>query len=550
MANLLATQAGIDTLNRIACFLGRRRMSRNLKRSFYIAFDAWKTSGYFDKSVLLNQLNELTQDELVDLNTLLGELGCLEATLAPLTIYVDPVNGSDVSGDGSSSHPYASLYFIGNLPRMINHNVRVMLLNDLDMGTDALNLNFTIGPNGCFSLIGRSAPTTVTTSAGAGPFTVTAVSSYGTAPTSDYAHVLTFAEVWGVDELYGKWLKWTSGPNDGEAFQIHKNTANDIYIRGGCFSNPAIGHTCTIIQPTITLNCQRINLECFGPENNYEKISASQGLDSARLNVMNLNIDLRGTYTDSNHFVLKSSVQTQVSFVNLISDNSLSDAILIKSNLNQYPSADIDIAIYTMSSIANIDCLATAASACGVLLYNSDFLPPDFTFNSLVINGPDTVRCLDTRGLVRIIGNVQDCVISAFGLVVGDSSPVCDFHRNMVDGAATAHSISFINCGEWQVSNLFFTSPGLDVFSLQTVRLRVDAATMRFDPLALFTGFAFTYSFYGLSAVVINVSPATLSAATAFDIYFPGGVGGVAFPGADAQQTNALGCEFNYVFTP
>jgi len=550
MANLLATQAGIDTLNRIACFLGRRRMSRNLKRSFYIAFDAWKTSGYFDKSVLLNQLNELTQDELVDLNTLLGELGCLEATLSAMTIYVDPVNGSDVSGDGSSSHPYASLYFIGNLPRTINHNVRVMLLNDLDMGTDALNLNFTIGPNGCFSLIGRSAPTPVTTSAGPGPFTVTGATSYGTASISDYGHVLTFADTWGVDELYGKWIKYESGSNQGQAYQIHKNNANDIYIRGGCFANPAIGNTVSIIEPAITLSCQRINLECTGPENDYAVISASQGLDSSRLNLMNLKIDLRGTYTEYSHFVLKSSVKTQVSFVDLITNNLMENAIVLKSNVNQYPSSDIDISIYTLSSISNIDCLATAASACGILLYNVDFLPPDFTLNSLVIDGADTVRCIDTRGLVRIIGNVQDCLMNAFGLVVGYNSPVCYFHRNMVDGAAAAHSIHLINCGDWQCASLFFTSPGLDVFFLQQVNLHVVSNSINFDPLALFTGFAFNYSFLGSSTVVINHAPTTLSGATANDIWFPGGVGGVAFPGADAQQTNALGCEFNYVATP
>ena len=162
MADLLASQTGLETLNRIACFLGRRRMSRNLVRSFYIAFHEWQQSGYFNKTTLLNDLNELTQDELVDLNTLLGELGCYESTQEVMTIYVDPTNGSDVSGDGSATYPYASLSFLDTFPREIDHNVRVMLLSDLDMGVDPLNLNFTVGPNGCFSLIGRAAPTTVT----------------------------------------------------------------------------------------------------------------------------------------------------------------------------------------------------------------------------------------------------------------------------------------------------------------------------------------------------------------------------------------------------
>lgn len=543
MADLLASQTGLETLNRIACFLGRRRMSRNLVRSFYIAFHEWQQSGYFNKTTLLNDLNELTQDELVDLNTLLGELGCYESTQEVMTIYVDPTNGSDVSGDGSATYPYASLSFLDTFPREIDHNVRVMLLSDLDMGVDPLNLNFTVGPNGCFSLIGRAAPTTVTTSAGAGPFTVTAVTSRGTAPTSDYAHELTFADTWGVDELYGKWLRFESGTNQGEVFQIHTNAANMITIRGGCLANPQIGDTVSIIEPTITLNCQRINLEMTGPENNYKNT-----YDSSRLNIMNLNIDMTGTYTESDHFVLKSSIQSQISFVTLITDNDMPDAVVLKSRLNQYPSSDVDIATYTLTTISNIDAIDVTVSACGILMYNSDFLPPDLTFNSLVIDGPDIVRCIDTRGLVRIMGNVRDLNLCAFGLVIGYRSPACGFSRNIVNAEASSHSISLIHCGYWGISSVHFPSSGLNLFNLQGIILSLNLVNITFGVGVLYTGFGFQYSLAGLSQVVVNSSTGGIASTNA--IHFAGGVGTTAFPGPNLQATDALGSTFNVIITP
>lgn len=526
-------------------------MSRSLVTRFYTEYVKWTQTGYFDKSALISDSNPLTQDEMVALNTLLGELGCLDnATQQLMTIYVDAVNGSDVTGDGSTAHPYASLAFLNIFPKYINHRVRVLILEDLDMGTDALNLNFVIGPDGCFSLAGRSAPTTITTSAGAGPFTITNVANYGTPGTSDYAHVMTFAETWAVDELYGKWVKFLSGSNNGQAYQIHSNQANTILFRGGCFANPAIGNTIQVIEPTITVKCQRINLECSGPQNVYTLLTPTQGLDACRLNVMNLNLDLRGTYTESSQLVLKSSVETQISFVNVVTDNSMADSVLLKSNLNQYPSSDIDIATYTLSSISNIDCLGTAASACGILFENSDFLPAVFTFTSVIIDGANIVRCIDTRGSIRLRNNVRTFTLNCGGIIIGYQSPVCDFSRNIVDGEASSHSISLIECGSWHISKTYFSLPGLNVFNIQGVRLKVDLSTISFSTIAVFTGFAFNYSFLETSDVITADSTATIAGVTANDIWFPGGVGITAFPGADAQANNLLGCTFNYIASP
>lgn len=542
MVDLLASQAGLETLNRVACYLGRRRMSRKMKRLFYIAFKDWEQTGHFDKSTLLDSVNALDQDEIESLNTLLGQLGCLESTLAPMTIYVDPVNGDDVTGDGSSSYPYASMDFLKNLPRYINHNVRIILLNDLDMGTDALNLNFSMCDSGCLSIIGQSAPTTITTSAGAGPFTVTGVTSYGAAFLSDYGHYIQFADTWGVDELYGKWLKFETGNNAGEAYPIHANTANEISIRGGIEAAINIGDTVSVIEPAITLGCQTINIENVGPQNVFLNTE-----DVSRFNFLNLKIDLSGTYNESNNMVLKSSIETQISFCTIISTVSLADAFVVESNLNRYPSADIDIATYAQASIDNIDGPANNGTPCGIQMYNSDFLPPITTVNSIVIKGESEARCIDTRGMMYINGS--NCVMKfcCAGVLTGYEVPFCHFYRSMVDAAGGTDSIILRYCGVWRIGRIVFTSAGVNVFRLSTVTLIVEPANISL--VAAYAGHGFYYEFTGISKVHTTTSPAAITGAVG-DIHFAGGVGVTAYPIADAEVTDSLESAFAYISTP
>lgn len=548
MADLLATQAGLDTLNRIACFLGRRRMSRNLKRSFYIAFDGWRNTGYFDKSVMLNELNELTQDELVELNTLLGELGCLEnATQAPMTIYVDSVNGSDVSGDGSSTHPYESMAFLSLFPRYINHNVRIILLEDLDMAGEPLNLNFVMGPGGCLSIIGQAAPTVVTTSQGAGPFTITSTNNYGTPPTSDYGHIMQFAEVWGLDELYGKWIRFESGPNQDQVYAVGGNTAhNDIWIRGGITGNPVVGNEITVVEPTITLSCQTINVEITGPRNVFLST-----LESSRFNLMNLNVNLTGTYNNGHNFILQGSIEHQISFCTIRTASTQIEPVILQGNLNNYPSCDVGIAAYTNTLIDNIDGIATMPSPCGLLMYNSAFPPFTMTFTSLVIRNADTIRCVSCRGVVIVDQANITVQLCNFGIIRIQGGTSIEFTRNTVDSVAGGSSITLTYANVCHMESIMLSAnvAGANIFSLITGMLIINAdKIIRAASGLAFTGYGFYYNL-GNAKVCANGNFNPLTGTTG-DIYFPGGVGGVLFPGADAQQTDNIGNEFNAVTTP
>lgn len=131
----------------------RRRLSRFFKRNLVIDFEQWDTGGEFDLFTLLGQLNAEWDDELRDLWRLLGHVGGLRQTVWDEVIYVDPT-GSDITGTGSDDNPYASLWFLGTLPRVIRNHVSVVLRGDVDYG-DVLTLCHQFEEDGCLSIVGN-----------------------------------------------------------------------------------------------------------------------------------------------------------------------------------------------------------------------------------------------------------------------------------------------------------------------------------------------------------------------------------------------------------
>lgn len=543
MADLLATQAGRDALDRIACFLTRKWSSRNMERGFWIAFTRWKSTGYFDRATMLHDLNPLTQDEIEALDQLLAQLGCLEEVTYPTNIYVDSVNGSDVTGDGSSDYPYESMAFLANFPRRINANVRVLLLNDLDMGTSPLNIDFEMGPNGCFSIIGVGAPTVVNTSEGIGPFTTTAGLNQGTIP-ADYGHRMTFSESWSSDELYGTWLRFENGANAGEAYPVHRNNgaAGYIFIRGGIEADVTVGggDIVSFIQPTITLSCQTINIQIDGPKNVYAVTE-----DCARFNFLNLNIDLRGTYNESHNFILQSSIESQMSFVRLITESSQDTPIILESNLNNYRSADIDIATYAATGLHNLNGAVSQGSPSGLLLYNPDFPPTSYTFLSLIMRHAESIKCVDCRGHIQIDRANIRVEMCGMGIVRGDNGAQIWMERVIMGVGAGQNAISAIYVDSWIVKRIYFTDVGQNIFWLNGANL-VHVFPNEYSIAVTFPGY-FVYYNIGHSFMLTNQNPPGIATS---DIYFPAGVGATVFPAADAMATDSCGNYYSYLLTP
>lgn len=158
-STLINTTDGRAALTVAARFLLERRLSRFFKRNLVIDYHQWKQNGQFTLETLVGSLNGLNDQEILDLYHLLGTMGGLPVSLADTTIYVNGVTGSDATGDGTITKPFATLSFMDTIPTQLNHKYRVVLTGDVNDPTRNLLFNFEFGPNGSFAILGAGAPT-------------------------------------------------------------------------------------------------------------------------------------------------------------------------------------------------------------------------------------------------------------------------------------------------------------------------------------------------------------------------------------------------------
>ena len=532
---------------RIACYLGRKRMSRHFDRTFYRAFDAWKTaeelvpgSGTFDIATLLDDLNDVNQQDIEYLNRMIMEIGCIDtqSSYEDTTIYVDPVAGSDITGDGGSASPYASLEFLtsGIFPRYINHAYRILILSDLT--TDNLCLDQVIGPNGSLSIIGVSAPTVVNTSIGTGPFAITNINTYGSQYHA-YEFLTTTPTDFIADELYGNWIRFTTGDCAGECLPVHSNGVNSIWTRTGWSVVPSIGDQFEIIEPSITLNCQTINLALSGPKN--VKHTTVEG---SRFNLINMKIDVAGIDNASDHFVLQNNLLSQISFVTLIYASGISNWCKIESDLNQNRSTDTGIAALSEADINNLDMGNEFYQTCsGLLIYRTT--TPDGSANEFQISKlARYVSAIDCRGRAYVTAHMETITRCGFGRIFADHGATCSLALCLISGYPTGSLLYLYSCGQWTVDVSHFDN-GLDIFQLNFGKLRVVAPSN--VTKGTITGHGVRFD-RGNAQMAVNANPFTWTG-VAGAIYFGGGVGTVAFPAADRIQTDSLGNIFARIDT-
>lgn len=541
MANLLLTESGRQTLNRIACYLARRRMSRRLHRSFYIAFSEYQETGHFNIETMLNELNPLDQDELAALDFLSGELGCHAQLWADQVIHVDSVNGDDTTGDGSSTNPYASFAFVANLPRYVFRNIVILIHGNISI--ESMDWDFTIGPLGSITISGYGAPEVVNTSQGVGPFVLTGSATIGAPPAG---YVLQCAESFAVDELYGKWVRILDGAAAGKVLPIHHSSAvSELFIRHGFGTAPGIGDSFDIVVPPTTVTCQNWNLESRGPKNILDA-----NAEATRFSLWNMMIDMTGAYNEGNQFVCRNTCRSMISFVGIQYDATMSNYMKLESDLNQnlnFSNLGISNA---NTGITNLDRgLETPNETCVGLSMIKKAAIPGVGDTELYIQGGDVknIAALDCRGLIQINGRMSRLTRSAFTIAACNEMSSGLFELNYVSGFAGSPSFYLSRAGTWQVSECWFDMGG-DIFEI------VFGTLLIADPLSItiggggFTGHGFVFG-RGQGNAVVNADPATLTGVTG-DIYFAGGVGTLAHPAADATQSDALGNLFARIETP
>jgi hypothetical protein len=537
MANLLASEAGLQTLNRVACYLARRRMGRHLHRAFMIAFDEYKETGHFSFETMLNDLNSLNQDEIAEIDYLAGLLGCHDQLWADQIIHVDAVNGDDVTGDGSSDQPYASFAFTASLPRYIFRNIVILIHGDISI--EAMNWDQTIGYLGSITISGYGGPSVVTTSQGAGPFTLTSVAEQGAPPAG---YILGCADTFGADELYGKWIRMKTGLSANVILPIHKNDATSkLHIRHGFGTTPSIGDTFEIVEPPTTVTCQTWNLECKGPKNILDANS-----ESARFALWNMNIDLTGAYNEGNQFVCRNSCRSLLSFVSLQYEAGMSNFAKLESDLNENRNYSPAAYTYANTGITNLDNgTGGNRTSCGLALVKQGAVPTVGVTELYIQGAARRISAIDCRGLVSVRARMDILEASAFSVVELADMSSGQFWLNYVSGYAASSSFYMVYAGLWTLGECWFEEGGEIVGATFGTLHIADPTSLTISGTFTNVGFIFGR---GNAHVVVNADPATLTG-TLGNIWFAGGVGVTAFPAADAMATDALGNTFARIIT-
>lgn len=398
-SNLLNTTYGRAAAREAVCYLAHRRLGRKFKRSFYETFFRWFKALPINRSFSLSDalnivdLNVLEDNELLELYNLLGTIGCLNQTISDTTIYVDPINGSDTSGNGTQTTPYASLWFLDGLPETINHFYRIVLMNDLSINY-TLNLNLRFGANGSFAFIGGVPPTVVS-----GPHTETNV---GPADGASWINELTTNGVWLDDQNWGSYVQWLTGGAVDLASPIHQTFAPNL-IRSYPPGGPILPNdTFQIIRPTITFACRGISINAT---------SANQQITptdiSGRVFLGNLNIDVQSA-TLSRPIHLAGDSSFVLSFLRVVTKVNVGALeISTRGGVNSAEFLDPLLDNYANSGISNFNRIpANGTLLSGAVVVSTD--PIGSADCHLYCLGGNTraISCIDITNRVISEGSV------------------------------------------------------------------------------------------------------------------------------------------------
>lgn len=393
MSNLMTTPEGRAALQRAACWLSARRLSRPFKRNFYRAFLDWLASGKttFSLGTLMDGLNVLNDQERLDLLELTAFLGCTDnITVSDRNIWVDSVTGSDVTGDGSQAAPYATLSFIESLPSVINHQVRVILTSDLT--TDNISLNLTFGPNGSFSLIGGVAPVHVV-----GPLSVTNYSGAGS-----WVNIYETNGVFSDDQYWGDFISFPAGMNPDECAPIHMmRDTNKIVAYGNSLGAPPFNFV--IIRPAVTLSVPSLVINARGSNIRYPSGH------SARVFIGNINIDVQTAlpgYGAPIQFL--GDCAFVGSFLKIITKSNIGGLEIqtLGGYNNENLAYDQSIDTYALTGIPNLVSNPTGNPLAGTVIISTDGAS-GVDYKVWLTGNAKQIRNVDTRG-VLITKNEND----------------------------------------------------------------------------------------------------------------------------------------------
>jgi hypothetical protein len=344
MSNLLNDAEGRAVVLRAQKWLLESRLSRFFKRNIVIDYSQWSLGGDFDLATTLGALNPAHDDELRDLYRLLGTIGALPQSIADTTVYINPTTGSDVTGTGSATTPYASLWFLPFLPKRIDHLYRILIYGDLDHGAE-LTITNEIGDNGCLSFVGIGAAVEV--------FSAVA---------SSVSVITDFQNTWRMIDTVTppvagcakSFIRMTSGTNNNYAAPVVKvDPANShIFFRRDPLNSVAAPDTFQYVEPAQTLTVRGLTIDCNG---SHKVNGGLLGWRAGRVVFHNLKISIDYQGLSVGNVMTTRGVPVVFAFCQLeAAGQSSTFPVEIYNSFNEYKPVDTGLLTVSGCGITNV----------------------------------------------------------------------------------------------------------------------------------------------------------------------------------------------------
>lgn len=535
MSNLLNDTEGRNVVLEAQRDLLRRRLSRHLKRNLVVDYEQWSNGGQFDLPTLLGDLNVAWDDELRDLYRLLGHIGGLSGTVADDDIYVDPAAGSDINGTGNVASPYASLWFLSHLPRIIRHTTNIIILGDIDHD-DILTLCHQFEGDGCLNIIGQGAA--VDPYAGVLNGTITA----HTAERNTW-HWCTLS-VNPTNAVYKYFWRPTSGgaADNAAAVCTADDPAGRIWVRFAPTAGIVNGDAYTYALPAHTLRITGASLTAL---NGWNATDESSLLNISRINFVNLNIDLDPSPDRSRTFVTNGAPMG-FWFVRILAPDDSHSAgadIVFRNPINRHNPATAVSTLETQaqSGLNNLFLSAgeTPVSA-GLMIVNREAdLRHDWDDAVIALESDSRIYCVDCMArweIIRANVELRSCsarsILTQNGFAYFNNVGACAEHTG-----AGSYDFFLQNARATFFENLVGIADSAIVLQSGFIRLVQTGG----DTAGAISWYDYCVDLTGISKVYMGTAwQGTLPALN--DIIFndPAAPVAAAFPAVDAVVTDAL----------
>lgn len=414
MSNLNNTASGRVILRDIWGHLSNYFASRRLRRRFYRSFRQWfygdhgnlQSSSFAD---MVADLNTLHDTEIEQVKQIGARFGMASESVQDETYYVDPVNGSDTTGNGTVSYPFASLDWLQYyLPRRIDHQYRVLILGDVSADTVQLSPEF--GANGSLAIIGVGAPTVGDSRV------VNTVTNYAAIYHND-------CTVGGLsDDLYtGYWLRKDSGTIEAHPI-FHHNAAGEFKTQFPWDTGLGGGQDISFVVPQHTITLNGLSIGGSSPRMVHTSGGEERG---TRIGFFNLNIDVRGSAI-APAINMETSSGVMMSFVRVLYDDNNELPMRISNTyLNSDRHFDESIATLADCGLSNINTDRDLDGPAGLSMQNTD----GHSAAARVVNvhGTGEINAMMCRQYVQFIHANYRCRVCQFNVMdLEDSNLWCE----------------------------------------------------------------------------------------------------------------------------